>query len=420
MKKVTNYLVMLILLFSVCTYAATEITLWHGLSRDPDKSSVDKIVADFERENPDIKVNVVIIPAAETDSTKLITAVAGGTGPDLVYLDRFTVIQRAVDNVLEPMDKYLELAGIDVENFKKEFYDFAIGECIWDNTVWAVPFDTDVRILLYNKKLLRQAGYTEPPKTIYEMIDAAEKLTIEGKRGKYETVGFIPWHGQGWPYTWIYAFEGDIFNAETQKFIFATDPNVIESFEWQKEWADRFGFEELNAFASFQIGDLNAFTAEKLAMIVDGNWTVSGIRLFAPKDFEFGISGIPTKTGEEITWAGGWSFAIPRGAKHPVEAAKLAHYMATKGQVRYSVDTLHLPTYKGAVDAFLQEDPSQKPMVELLKVAKSRPPLPVGALLWDKLNEARDYVLTGKKTVEKALMDAQEEVQKAYDRVVNR
>lgn len=119
MKKVTNYLVILFLLFSVFTYAATEITLWHGLSRDPDKSSVDKIVADFERENPDIKVNVVIIPAAETDSTKLITAVAGGTGPDLVYLDRFTVIQRAVDNVLEPMDKYLELAGIDVEDFKR-------------------------------------------------------------------------------------------------------------------------------------------------------------------------------------------------------------------------------------------------------------------------------------------------------------
>ena len=40
-------------------------------------------------------------------------------------------------------------------------------------------------------------------------------------------------------------------------------------------------------------------------------------------------------------------------------------------------------------------------MVELLQVAKSRPPLPVGALLWDKLNEARDYVLTGKRQLKR-------------------
>ena len=61
-----------------------------------------------------------------------------------------------------------------------------------------------------------------------------------------------------------------------------------------------------------------------------------------------------------------------------------------------------------------------KSFIELLENAKTRPPLPVGALLWDKLVEARDYVLTGKKSVEKALWDAQNEVQNEYNKVMKK
>lgn len=417
MKKSLFALFLITLLVSL-SLGAVEITFWHGLARDPDKSSIDKIIENFQKENPDIKVKVVIVPAAETDSTKLLTAVSAGTGPDLVYIDRFTVPQRAAYNVLEPLDGYLSKIGVKVNTLLEDFYDFAIKECIFNGKYYALPFDTDVRVMFYNVALLNSIGLKEPPKTVYEMIKVAEKLTKEGKKGKYDTVGFIPWYAQGWPYTWIFAFEGNVFDEKTGKFVFATDPGVIEAYKWMKNWADRFGYEALNAFGSMQIGDLNPFTAGKLAMIVDGNWTLSGLKLFAPKDFKYAITGIPTKSGKPVTWAGGWSLAIPKGAKHPAEAAKLAYYIATKGQIQYCIDTLHLPTYKKAVNEFLKKDPSQKVFIDLLENAKSRPPLPVGALLWDKLVEARDQVLTGKKTVEKALMDAQQEVQKEYDKIM--
>ncbi|WP_448376704.1 ABC transporter substrate-binding protein [Fervidobacterium sp.] len=416
-KRLKFLLVFLVFVTSL-SFAKVQITFWHGLARDPDKSSIDKIVADFMKENPDIDVKVVIVPAAETDSTKLLTAVAAGTGPDLVYIDRFTVPQRAAYNVLEPLDDYLKKLGVNDSELVKNFYSFALGECYFNKKLYALPFDTDVRVFFYNVKLLESVGLKEPPKTIYELIKVAEKLTKEGKKGRYDTVGFIPWCAQGWPYTWIFAFEGKVFDEKTGKFVFATDPNVIEAYKWMKQWADRFGYDALNAFGSMQIGDLNPFTAGKLAMIVDGNWTISGLRMFAPKDFKYAITGIPTKSGKSVTWAGGWSLAIPKGAKRPLEAAKLAYYIATKGQIQYAIDTLHIPTYKPAVSEFLKRDPSQKVFVELLDNAYSRPPLPVGALLWDKLVEARDMVLSGKKTVEKALIDVQNEVQAEYDKIM--
>ncbi len=411
---------LLVVFISTVLFAAKEIVFWHTLPRDPDKSSIEEIVKQFEKENPDIKVKIVVVPAGETDSSKILTAVAGGTAPDLFYVDRFTVPQRAAQGVLEPIDDILKSLGVDIEKMKNEFYDFAIEETLFMEKMYALPFDTDVRILLYNKKLLERAGLKQPPKNVYDMIKVAEKLTVEGKKGKYETVGFIPWFAQGWPYTWIYAFEGKIFDEKTGKFIFATDPGVLEAYRWQKQWADRFGYDALNAFGSMMIGDLTPFTAGKLAMIVDGNWTISGLRLFSPKDFQYEISGIPTKSGKPVTWAGGWALGIPKGTKNPKEAAKLALYIATKGQVKYCVDTLHLPTYKPAVIEFLKKDPSQKTFVDLLESAKCRPPLPVGALLWDKLVEARDFVLTGRKSVEKALLDAQNEVQKAYDDIMKK
>jgi|LDZS01.1.fsa_nt_gi multiple sugar transport system substrate-binding protein len=417
-RVIRSVLVVLTVLFVAQLLAVTEIVFWHTLPLDPDKSSIESIVRDFEKENPDIKVKIVIVPAGETDATKLITAVAAGTGPDLVYLDRFTIAQRAAENVLEPMDYYLEKAGITLN--KEDFYDFAIKECTFNGRLWALPFDTDVRVLYYNEELLKEAGYTEPPKTIYELIDVAEKLTKEGKGGKYITVGFIPWYAQGWPYTWIYAFEGKVFEEKTGKFVFATDESVLEAYNWLKEWSERFGYEALNAFASMRIGDLDVFRAGKLAMMVDGNWVQAGLRKFAPPSLKWKVSYIPTKSGKPITWAGGWSLAIPKGAKHPVEAARLAYYIATKGQVRYAVDTLHLPTYKPATGPFLEKDPSQKLFVDLLEYAKTRPPVPVGALLWDKLNDAMHSVLTGRKDVEEALMEAQKEVQEAYDKIMEK
>ena len=130
------FLVGFILMLSLVVFGAREVVFWHGLSRDPDKSSIDAIINSFEKENPDIKVKMVLVPAAETDSSKLLTAVYAGTGPDLVYIDRFTVSQRAANNVLEPMEELLLKNNIDINVMKKEFYDFAIEECIFNNKMW--------------------------------------------------------------------------------------------------------------------------------------------------------------------------------------------------------------------------------------------------------------------------------------------
>lgn len=59
----------------------------------------------------------------------------------------------------------------------------------------------------------------------------------------------------------------------------------------------------------------------------------------------------------------------------------------------------------------LYTDPYHETFLQMLPFARSRPALPVGALLWDELTAARDYVINGDKAPQKALDDVVERVQ---------
>ncbi len=434
MKKKSILLVILLCFVTlILAQEPVKIIFWHNMSNPVDRKSIEEIVQIFNQKNPDIEVEAILVPATGTDATRLMTAIAGGTGPDAYYLDRFTVAQRAYYNQLEPLDKYLEENGIDVELLKSKYVDFAINECMWDNTLYALPWDTDARVLFYNKKLFREAGLDpeKPPVTIEELDEYAEKLTKKAGN-RYLQIGFVPWVGEGWPYTWGWAFGGEFYDYENQKLIFAEDENIKKSFEWQKMYADKYGIKEMEAFFSAfgmsftgsSVGSaapIDPFLNGQLAMKVDGNWLLAQIEQgLAPTGFEYGMAPIPypEEVGKSTTWAGGWSIVIPKGAKHPKEAAKFIYYMATEGQIKYAENAAHLPTWKEAIPVFVEAYPEQRLFADLLSTAKNRPPLPVGALLWDELVDARNYVLYGEKDIQKALRDAEYKVQIELDKML--
>ncbi len=159
-------------------------------------------------------------------------------------------------------------------------------------------------------------------------------------------------------------------------------------------------------------------------MRIDGNWLLSTLRKFAdPKVCEWGIAPIPYPDGGEkgSTWAGGWSLVIPKGAKHPKEAAEFIQWMATKGAIKYAKDTAHFSAIKEGTLRVVEEDPDQNLFYELLNGPNthSRPVIPIGALVWDELVNAWNDALYGKKTPRQTLKDAQEKVQKELDKALS-
>jgi multiple sugar transport system substrate-binding protein len=83
---------------------AEQITLRMWMHEPPPRIPIDKqIVAEFEKANPDIKVDHQIIPVAEYP-TKLLTAFAAGSGPDIFNQSSMLVAQYYNARALAPID----------------------------------------------------------------------------------------------------------------------------------------------------------------------------------------------------------------------------------------------------------------------------------------------------------------------------
>ena len=85
-----------------CAADAVEVKFWTSHT-PPASTSLANIVNAFNTANPTICVKMTIVPGAETNVAKLLTAIRGGVAPDVYMADRFTVPQRAAEGVLEEL-----------------------------------------------------------------------------------------------------------------------------------------------------------------------------------------------------------------------------------------------------------------------------------------------------------------------------
>lgn len=137
-----------------------------------------EIIADFEKENPDIDVEYIGIAATEYQS-KVDTALQGGGLPDVGGVGAAMLAGFAAQNALEPLDDRLgksSLNGKLNEDMVKSL-KAAGGR---DDTLYSIPTSANNGVLYYRTDLFEQAGLDEPT-TWDKFYEAADKLTDKGK-----------------------------------------------------------------------------------------------------------------------------------------------------------------------------------------------------------------------------------------------
>src|SRR5262245_29861347 len=133
-------------------------------------------VKSFEAENPDIKVEVTTVPYPEYQQ-RLLTAVQGGTAPDVSTIDQIWVAAFAAAGVIEPLDERVASAKISADTF----FPGAWASANYDGRLWGIPFNVDVwQFSFYNEDLLKAAAIDPASLATFEDLKAAgEKLTDE-------------------------------------------------------------------------------------------------------------------------------------------------------------------------------------------------------------------------------------------------
>lgn len=391
------------------------ITVWHAMTSNTGEA-FDAVVKEFEKQNPDIKVNSTYIAnQGEGQNEKLLTSIAGGNPPDVAYFDRFEIASWAAQGSLEDLTELAEKDGIT----KDRYYPYTWEEASFDGKLYGIPTTTDSRLVFFNKDHFEEAGLDpdNPPKTIEELEAAAEKLTIK-KGNSFERIGFIPWYSQGWFYGWGWSFGGDFYDKDTNT-VTADHPKNIEALEWMTEYAEKYNVEDISGFTDSQgSGAMDPFLTGQISMKVDGNFGISNIAKFKP-DLNYGVFPIPTPTGDNFkTWSGGWSVVIPKGAKNKDEAWEfLKFFGGEEAQKIFSEGSKNFSAIDSVNEELgYKEEPIFKEFISILSESNSRPVMTEGSLYWNELAKAVENAIRGIGTPQENLEKVTESVNAALQK----
>ncbi|GGD39287.1 ABC transporter substrate-binding protein [Sinisalibacter lacisalsi] len=131
----------------------------------------EEVAAAFEAENPDIDINIEVVPW-DTLLQRLTTDIAGGAAPDISIIGTRWLLDFAEQGIAEPVDDYL------TPEFKDTFIDTFMAPSVIDGQIMGLPVAASARAMLINKDLYAEAGAT-PPTTWDELYEASKKISEE-------------------------------------------------------------------------------------------------------------------------------------------------------------------------------------------------------------------------------------------------
>jgi multiple sugar transport system substrate-binding protein len=163
-----------------------------------DSPQMQKFAKGFEALHPNITIVFQPVSAGQSQ-TKLITQVAGGTAPDVAYVDASAVPEFASRNALVDLDGYM--AGSQTTK-AADFVPAFMTMSQYQGQTFGLPYDGETTALFYRTDLFEQAGITAPPKTWDEFQADAQKLTNTANK----TYGFAEFASESeyyWePFLW--------------------------------------------------------------------------------------------------------------------------------------------------------------------------------------------------------------------------
>ena len=365
------------------------------------EAAQNEAVKDFEEEN-DCTVEITAFPYTELRD-KLITALSGGQGPDVLMMDQIWVGQYASAGFAEKLDSYMGDA-----NMKEEDYlPGAWGAGQYMGELYGVPFDVGVwGMLYYNKDMFKAAGLDpeKAPVTWDEVLEYGRKLTSDTQ------YGIATWIGTGDAVQcmidgFTFSGGGQIVNEDHTEALFNSEQGIAALDFWNEcskiSPPGVAGRGEDDAFKLFASG--------QCAMAYYGEWGQDTLASMAP-DMDYGVALLPVpEGGKSIGTLGGFNLGINANSKNKELAWEFLEY-TTREDVNEKIVDL-TPANRNAATKFLKDNrkyPDE--ILEQLENASFRPALPNYPEIAEVQRIATQSVILGETDSKTALDKAAEDV----------
>jgi multiple sugar transport system substrate-binding protein len=166
------FLCSFILLISSCANKNENQIIIKFWAMGTEAEYVIKLVPEFEKRNPNIKVLVQAIPWTAAQE-KLITAFASDNTPDACQLGNTWVPQFATLDAIIKLDDFITASTI-IE--REKYFEGIWDTNVLDSIVYGIPWYIDTRLMFYRKDIFEKVGYSQPPKSWEELYDLSKKI----------------------------------------------------------------------------------------------------------------------------------------------------------------------------------------------------------------------------------------------------
>ena len=263
-----------------CTYAQTITIATHY---PPESISIlEPCFATYE-EQEGIRIEHQQITYGDYLQT-ILTSRLGGQSPDIYNVYSIWGAQLVENDVLAPPPD-------DIVSFVQDNYvESTVNASSIQDQLWGVPGEVSNYMLIYNKKLLQEAGYDAPPTTWEELSEVAQAAAKTNDQGQVTQAGYVAGETVAevvHPFlTLLYSKGVDLFTEDFS----ATNLNTPEALESLQQQVALF---QENAASPSLVAD--DFNSGLVAMQIQPVWLESQLRAAFGDAFEdtIGVSQIP-------------------------------------------------------------------------------------------------------------------------------
>jgi putative chitobiose transport system substrate-binding protein len=369
----------------------------------------NELIKRYETENPEIKIKWVDIPY-DAAIQKLLSSIIAGNPPDVInlssdFLSKFESINALVDlKTLYPIDTF------------KIFLPNALENCTINNKIVALPWYLNTYILIYNKKLLKDAGFSEKnlPKTFDELIEF-----IKEYKRQTDKFAFFWNIGKDSYLPIMLESEGvKMIDDEMKKALFNSEKGIELISKWVELYQEGFLPRETIIAPGSKI--IEPFLSGDVAMVFTGPVFIRRIKDNSPEIYkQTGVSSVITGRNKTHELAA-MSLSVLASSKHKKEAGDFIFYLTNaENQLRFSKLTITFPSVVEALkDSFFTFDDGSLESKARIIAARDLPEArrlrkylqhPKFDELRDIFDEAIQNACLGKKSVKQALDDAANE-----------
>lgn len=391
------------LAFVGCRSRVNKVTNIRFVSwgNEVEEKNLRSLIAEFEKQNPDIKVELEIIPWVRVFD-KLMISTAGGRPPDVTRLSSTWSAPLAAKGLLEPLDDYVKRDDYDLQDFFPQSLD---GWGRYKGTLYSIPTDIDVYAMYYNKTMFDKYGVPYPDWTwdwnkYVEMSKLLTKdLNGDGNLDQWGCATDVWWQ------SYIYQSGGTIVSDDNSQCTL-DKPEAYRGLQFMSDLLNKHHVAP-RPEETAQVGNMKLFTSGKIGMFISGSWAAELIFPANIKDFEYDVAPLPRGPRSRATFIGGAAYGILSRSQHKEASWKLVKWMTGKEYQRSrALESQIIPSrISVAKETYLslKKPPlHRKAFVDMIAYGRATPYVSCSPEMNEIIQSRLELVLLGKKSAKSA------------------